>query len=143
MPESSTISQNLGVIRQAQRGSDVYGVLEKIAFILFLNKVCPTPEQNWFYAQNILAKWEIYARLKTGWGYDKVLAKLPDDIRAQLEKNAWGLCSEKYHKIGAEEQKAGRNPSRSEILARINPNENWFKAMHNLAHEIIYGSTYC
>lgn len=142
MPDSSIVSQNLGLIRQAQRGSDVFGVLEKMAFILFSNKIRPTSEQNWFYAQDILAKWEIHTPKKMGWRYEKVPAKLPEELTAQLNKKAWRLCAEDANKIGFEQFRAGRTPDYQEILARINPDKNWFKAMHHLADEIIYGSSY-
>ncbi|MBM3234075.1 hypothetical protein FJZ19_03185 [Candidatus Pacearchaeota archaeon] len=142
MPDSSKVSQNLEVIRQAQRGSDVFGVLEKIAWIYSTIQPAASPEQNWFSAQETLANWQINIPKKNDLGYEKVPAKLPDAVTTHLNKIAYQLYDVKYREIDEEERKAGRNPNWQEIIARINPDEKWFKALYVLAHQIIYGYTY-
>ena len=47
----------VGEIQGAQRGSDVFGLVEKIAYLTHLDNPRNTPEINWESAQNTLFKW--------------------------------------------------------------------------------------
>lgn len=49
--------RNIGTVRKAQKGSEIYGLLEKTAFLLSKKNPSKTETDNWFDAQERIAMW--------------------------------------------------------------------------------------
>jgi hypothetical protein len=57
--DKSTYYENLTLIQNARRGSDVFGVLERAAYNRYIRTGDDREWENWFSAQQRFAKYEV------------------------------------------------------------------------------------
>ena len=53
----NTEAANVQVIKESKRGSEIYGLLEKTAFLLHTKNPSASETDNWFKAQYEIAQW--------------------------------------------------------------------------------------
>jgi len=109
-------------ITSAQRGSDIHGLVEKIAYFLYLrrsNRV--SADTNWYDAQDILVGW---TQCDSGRG----LRNEPSFERAiyrSIDQRAYEIYRKKASDLNTDD------------YDMVTPHEDWMTAQHELAKQVL------
>lgn len=99
-------------IKNADKGSDIHGLVEKMAYHFYLRDPSKSSDDNWFDAQKFFLEWANfqYKRVQTALG-------LEDQIKNQINLYAY------FH---------------SSIYPQNSSFDNWMSAQNRIAEQIIW-----